>query len=149
MQADFVARMCRLLAQQGNYFSIENPKGSFLFLYSSIASLNDLPNVELFDFDQCAFGHRLPGAPKNVFCRKSTSVLTNLKCLSQLQRRCPGVSPSHLHEHAWGSRIVNNSRISLAAAAGAYPEELCYQWACIVVSAWEAGSLSSSSSMWQ
>ena len=140
-QADFVARMCRLLAQQGNYFSIENPKGSYLFLYQAILSLNDLPSVFTVHFDQCAFGHKLPGAPPHTFCRKSTSVLTNLECLKHLECRCPGISRFHRHEHAWGSRKVQGRRISLAAAAGAYPPTLCERWASVVVSAWEGGAL--------
>ena len=69
-QAEFVAQVCRLMVAMGKHFSIENPKGSFIFEFPAIKSLLDLPGVFLVHFDQCCYGLTLPGAGKNCFCKK-------------------------------------------------------------------------------
>ena len=68
--ADLDAKLCQLLLDVGGYFSIENPAGSYLFLYPPIQALACDPRVLLFNFAQCAFGHQLPGADPHTYCRK-------------------------------------------------------------------------------
>ena len=57
------------------------------------------------------------------------AILTNLVGLCTLKLSCPGFSHTHRHESAWGSRVVQGKSVSLARAAGAYPEGLCKVWA--------------------
>ena len=49
-----------------------------------------------------------------------------------MEKLCPGVGPDHIHERAWGSRRVGEKTISLAAAAGTYPVQLCEVLAQVV-----------------
>ena len=130
-EARVVAMLCALLAKHGGFFSIENPAGSYLFLYEPIAALSRDFECYVASFPQCAYGLQLPGAPPDTFCRKNTYLLTNMNTLRQLSVKCPGLSETHHHETAWGSRIVNGERIQLTSAAGQYPLNLCNRWAQI------------------
>ena len=65
MQANFVAKACRLLSIMGGFWSIENPQASYLWLYPSVARLFKLDKVHAVDFEQCQFGLRPPGASEN------------------------------------------------------------------------------------
>ena len=46
------------------------------------------------------------GADKHAYCQKRNSILTNLETLGALKQSCPGFYPTHWHESAWGSRVV-------------------------------------------
>ena len=81
---------------------------------------------------QCAYSHQLPGALPYHFCKKDTAFYSNLPGISRLEKLCPGVGPDHIHERAWGSRRVGEKTISLAAAAGTYPVQLCEVLAQVV-----------------
>ena len=120
---------CTLLSQLGGWWSIENPKGSYLFWYPSIAKLFELQSANLVHFDQCMYGLRPPGGQPHQRTRKSTSLLSNIASLQSLSIQCDGQ-----HEHVWalGSATVNGKSISRAAAAGAYPAPLCSRWAALV-----------------
>ena len=128
-QAIATARLCQLITLYGGFFSIENPKTSLLFRFEPIARLFELSNARLVSFDQCAYGLQLPGSRSHEFCKKATSILTNVEALDSLERRCPGRSPHHVHQYAQGSIKVNGKSASASAAAGAYPPKLCAAWA--------------------
>ena len=134
--ADIVAELCELLIDGGGFYSIENPVGSYLFLYKPIQRLSARAG-RLVNFSQCAYGLILPGARAQHYCRKNTSILTNLSELVILQLSCPGVSATHIHDVAWGSRKLEGGTVSLARSAGAYPPELCKAWAQAVAQSWE------------
>ena len=122
-------RDCRALISVGGFFSIENPAGSYLFGYCEIAQLSSLCTCYLVKFAQCAFGLKFPDSKPNEFCRKNTYVLSNMKELRELSRKCPGISRRHKHAHAWGSVKVKGKVRNRASLAGAYPPELCRCWA--------------------
>ena len=131
--ADVVGQLCQLLIDNGGYYSIENPAGSYLFKYAPICRLIG----QLFNFCQCAYGLVLPGAQQHHYCRKNTSILSNLPELVILQLSCPGISATHVHDVAWGSRKLDGRTVSLARSAGAYPPNLCMAWAQAVAAAWK------------
>ena len=133
-QAELVVDICILINACHAFFTIENLADSHFWRSKFFAKLKKSCDVHVVDFCQCAYGLRLPGAPRGVFCRKCTRVASNDPRIVSLARRCPGVSASHRHEHAWGSRKVRGTTIKLAAAAGAYPEELCNTLARFVMS---------------
>ena len=99
-------------------------------------SLLDTPGVKLVKFDQCVYHLQLSGAPKYVYCKKTTAILSNVKGIESIIRRCPGFSREHMHERAWGSRVVKGVNISLAASAGRYPPALCEALAEVIRKAW-------------
>lgn len=80
----------------------------------------------------CAYGLRLPGAPRYHYCRKATVVSGNFVAVESLSQSCPGLSPSHHHDHCWGHRRIEGRSVSLAAAAGRYPIDFASSLAGIV-----------------
>ena len=95
-------------------------------------SLLHSSRAALVRLDQCAYKHQLPGASPFMFCRKATGIASNLPNISECAMTCPGVCTNHLHERAWGGRKVEGVWVSLAAAAGRYPDDLCRVLARIV-----------------
>ena len=67
-RADQTAKLCQALVKVNGYFSIENPAGSYLFLYSPITDLGRATSCYPVRFCQCAYGLRFPGGKKNEFC---------------------------------------------------------------------------------
>jgi hypothetical protein len=51
-----LAAICRGLSDRGKYWSIENPKDSFLWDLKEYIKLSKIPGVQWVVFDQCAFG---------------------------------------------------------------------------------------------
>ena len=131
-----VSSLCILLQQHGGIFTIENPHDSYLWNSVYISSLRSKVTCYFANFDQCAYGLRLPGSAKHVYCKKSTRILSNYPYISQLDRRCPGKCEAHQHEWAWGSVAVKGKSVKLAAQAGHYPTSLCKAWAKVVHEAW-------------
>ena len=107
-----VCALCVALVSVGGFFSIENPAGSYIFKYSPVAPLSTITQCWLFNVCQCHYGLQLPGADKYVFCQKRTSILTNMQTLCTWAKPCPGISPTHQHESAWGSRAVDGKHVS-------------------------------------
>ena len=85
-------------------------------------------------FSQCAYGLSLPGSPPHTYVRKNSSIASNLRHLSLLERPCPGKGAHHRHEVCWGSRVYKGKSISLAAHAGRYPSALVALMAQLAVS---------------
>ena len=167
-----VCLLCRAQHDMGNFFSIENPRSSFLWKFGPVQEL-----VELFDsvdFDQCMYGLEPPNSnfpqpqeptpisksnfpqpqeptptsksklrrtagvfkttaskSTSTVClckriKKPTRVLTNLKCLNVLARKCDN------HVACMGSVKTAFGWKSVAKEAGAYPLSLCKPWAAAV-----------------
>ena len=127
--ADSVGYLCWLQRRSGGKFSIENPKSSWLWHHPRIADLLFVSSD--VDFDQCMFGLRPPHAAssdsEDVRIKKPTRLRTSLSTLSCLSRACQG---GHTHFRCLGH--VHDSRgklVSVARAAGQYPDSLCTEWA--------------------
>ena len=125
--ADKVAHLCRLQAAVGNYYSIENPRSSYVWDYKGVTRLKFDGGLDV-DFDQCMFGltppHLDPSSGQRI--RKATRIRTNLASLLQLSSKC---DHCHEHYHCLGSVRFNGERVSVARAAGCYPPQLCRSWA--------------------
>ena len=127
-----VARLCRALHDSGCYFSIENPRSSWLWKFSPIARLS---NISLdVQFDQCEYQLTPPhlSSHLNIHIKKPTTLRSNLSILQSLSRKCSGL---HKHFHCRGSVKTAAGWVSVSKAAGAYPDSLCEQWASLVASA--------------
>jgi len=115
-QAELTAWLCKILYHRGGYFTIENPATSLLFRFGPICELGDLPGVQLTTLDQCAYGLHLPGTPQHFFCKKTTSVLSNVEGISKVCARCPGRSLVHQHHHAQGTLKVDGNYQSFSCS---------------------------------
>ena len=130
-QADRVVELCILGAKHGTHFSIENPHGSHLFMYSSILHL--LSTVQCFEaiFDQCRFGLTLEDALGVGACRKRTKIIGSFADLTELSGLCRS---GHMHIWAWGSQKTKAGRsVERAQLAGRYPDGLCSALVATVV----------------
>ena len=151
--ARITARLCLILHKAGCYFSIENPRFSYVWNFPPILKLLDVAFD--VDFDQCMYGLRPPHIPQashstfhrkptplssvssklhskptqNTFIKKPSRVRTNLSSLNGLSRVC---SKDHEHFHCCGSVKTSNGWVSVAKAAGHYPLGLCETWANLV-----------------
>ena len=132
--ASIMVSLCIRLVDKGCFFSIENPLDSYLWICSMFDRLWSHCSGKdwKFDFDQCAFGLKLPGCSHHEYCRKSTSVVTNIPDLQFLQRRCPGRGQKHRRVAAWGTVSVNGRTYHRAACAGRCPPMLCHVWGSLV-----------------
>ena len=131
-QGEYVSVLALKLASKGGYFTIENPWASSFWSSSSFNWLKSKTTVHLCHIALCSYGHRIPGANRLTFCEKRTGFAANFPEVMLLERRCPGTSPSHQHQRAWGNVRVNGKSISCAKAAGHYPPLLCQALARIV-----------------
>jgi len=148
--ADAVCLLCRAQHEIGGYFSIENPRSSFLWKYAPVSELFEFCSSVCFD--QCMFGLAPPNSmptnkptktsnstvtasqsistPKTcVRIKKPTRILTNLSALKALERPC---DKSHQHVACMGSVKTASGWKSVAKEAGAYPPSLCEPWAAAV-----------------
>ena len=117
------------LDRVGGILTIENPLYSLIFRSKHFLRLEHAAKLFHVSLDQCTYNLRLPGAPPNCFCLKRTRFVSKFATIASLHRSCPGLSKTHHHEHAIGSRIAvqggKQCRIRLAKAAGRYPRQLC------------------------
>ena len=120
----FTVLAVRNMINVGGYFSIENPQSSTLWQFGPIHDLFKLKDVAFIVWHMCEYG---------ASCKKPTGLLTNIRGLSGLAKRCSG---GHQHvplrgtERVWedGAWITRNR----TRGAGAYPLELCKQWVSLV-----------------
>jgi len=119
-------RIIETLEEAGNYWSIENPQSSYLFRQVSVERLKEQASCHEAVFDQCMYGLKVPGCGVDVFCRKSTRVISNLSHLVGLVKRC---SRNHAHEQALGSVWTHHGWQRRTKLAGRYPVQLCRMWA--------------------
>ena len=110
------ARLCRVQIRAGGWFSIENPKRSYLWNFRPIASILRLPEVELKCGDQCCLGG---------FYRKATGWASNAPWLDVVKLRCPGFPehPRHLTIEGFVYR-PGVPRVWMSETTAAYPESL-------------------------
>ena len=126
-QAAAVCRLAMLIHSHGGLFTVENPVPSHLWKSKHFVQLREFLGDSHFEatFDQCSYDLKLPGCTWCEYCKKRTRIIGNFIEVESLVRSCPGLSASHQHMHAIGSRVVDGVRHSLAGAAGRYPRPLC------------------------
>lgn len=120
----FVFKCIEMCSSKGIFWSIENPRGSYLWAIPGFAELITLaskmakptgnPKVDCFivDFQSCNHGGKRD---------KWTRLLTNMKELCALAGACTG---DHAHL-PWGVSLVGASWQFATASEAAYPQQLC------------------------
>ena len=129
--ASRVAVLCQLLADAGSWYSIENPRGSYVWNYKPIFELAE--GGYRIEIDQCEWGLAPPPctseAQAGQLIKKPTTLLTNLDSLKNLSRSCGG---DHLHLSCKGKIKTRAGWQDVSMLASRYPEELCRAWAQLV-----------------
>ena len=125
----------RACMRHGAYWTIENPKSSFLFKMPSVLSLCRRRGVHAVSFDQCAYGLR--EGDSELFYVKPTTLIGNLPKLLSLQRSCPG---NHAHQRVEGTVKIKGKWCGRSVLAGAYPHALASAIASLVKDAFNQAS---------
>lgn len=117
--ASFTARLVRLCARLGVFFSIENPSSSELFAWPTLARA--LRKANAFSVPICSV------PVWHTLYRKQTLIVTNLPTLARLEAPCC----CRRHSEILQGRIrLPNGRWSWRTAfASAYPPRLCRAYA--------------------
>ncbi len=115
--------LCRELTNAKRFYSIENPRSSYLWGFGPVQQLDDV-GISV-DFDQCEYGLVVPGSPE-IRIKKLTRIQTNMRQLGNLQQDC---TSGHAHRHCMVRVKVDSRSQSLSQIAGIYPEALCSAWA--------------------
>ena len=116
-----------ILERSGNYWTIENPASSYLWLMPKIRAKIDNPKNYLVHIDQCCYGLRIPDENGVLGpCKKPTKFLGNISFLQSLESRCQcGVE----HVHAVGGVKTKQGWKRRSEIAGHYPLKLCNAYA--------------------
>ena len=117
----------RACIQYGAFWSLENPKSSYLFKMPGIVRVLRMSATQVVQVDQCMYGLHDPVSLDKY--RKATIFIGNLPSLFLLSYKCDG---SHVHEPVIGKVKHNGCWLSRSALAGAYPIHLCKTLANIV-----------------
>ena len=128
-----VGKLCKAFVAAGGFFTIENPKSSYLWKYDPIARLDKF-SIDV-DFDQCCYDLWPPHAkadPSLGKIKKPTRLRTNMHELSILAAKC---CCTVKHFHCLGSVKVDQAWVKVSVEAGKYPPKLCERWAAAVASA--------------
>ena len=87
-----MVELCGAISEMSGWFTIENHWDSYFWSSSFFLELSHKCDVKLVQFDQCAYGLRLPGASRNTFARTRSGVASNMPEIGQLEAHCPGCS---------------------------------------------------------
>ena len=111
-----VAALIGAANQSGATWTLEAPKGAWIWSISSFVALRRLDRVYTCIWDMCAYGsaHKRP-----------SQLLSNSKCFAQLRRRCPG--PGAGHNHRSSSLRANETKVRglRKSAPSAFPAQFC------------------------
>ena len=111
-----VAALIGAANQSGATWTLEAPKGAWIWSNSSIVAIRRLDRVYTCIWDMCAYGsvHKRP-----------SQLLSNSKCFAQLRRRCPG--PGAQHNHRSSSLRANGTKVRglRKSVPSAFPAQFC------------------------
>ena len=118
-----VVMLCIILSNHGSFFTIENPKTSYLWKLTVFRELFQLDNCQIVDFDQCEYDLRIPNESGVLaLAKKSTTIVGTLPNLSLLKRKC---TKTHSHVQVIGGVKTKQGWKKRSELAGAYPQQLC------------------------
>ena len=126
--------LAKTAVQEGIGFSLENPASSMVWLWEEMGSLLKMPGVIVVDLVYCAYG--MPWM-------KPTRIVTNVKELAALARRCSG---DHQHQMLRG---VAPCGVLWTRIACPYPALLCSAYGRQVREALYHGSLAHLRQTWE
>ena len=115
------ARLCKLLARLGCFWSVENPRGSYLWLHPAMVDL--AKQGFQVKYDNCAYGAVIPGEGPYM---KPTTLLTNAPWLRALERSCACAGK---HVQLQGQTCIGGRWRSRTGFAAGYPTQLAWRWA--------------------
>ena len=121
----FTAEVLKGVLARQLFFSIEDPKGAWLFeVPISVELLAKLKACRVL-YDNCAWG---------ATYRKCSELRTNCPPLCSLGRTCADVTSEHVHEHLEGTVRIPRAgggfqTVWKTALAAKYPPQLCSEWA--------------------
>ena len=118
-----VIRTCNIF---GVGWALENPRSSRLFLFEPLIQAIHTGHCFEVNFDMCSYGESF---------KKDTKILTSVDILQGLERHC-----HHRRHSVWfKNKVKHGERDSAfvyknrAACAGAYPCQLCFQYADLLL----------------
>ena len=118
--------LCKLLKENGSFFTIENPKSSYAWDMAAMRDLLDSDNCSKVDLDQCEYGLYIPDELGELgLAKKSTCFGGNLPGLSHMSRKCQKL---HKHVQVIGSVRTAKGWEKRSTLAGAYPVDLCKRY---------------------
>lgn len=122
--------LCRLLHKHGSFFTLENPLTSYAWKMPNLFSLVMDTKCTEAVLDQCQYGLRLPDNRGVAgLAQKPTRFAGTLPGLEKLSKRCPH---DHTHVQVIGKVKIAGTWHKRSTRAGAYPPQLCSQYAKIL-----------------
>lgn len=116
-------KLVSILEKAGNYWTLENPKTSYVWDMPKLQKRIDNRELTVVDFDQCRYGLRLKSPLGNYGpCTKPTRIVTNYPKFLELGRICECRQP---HVHAVGGVKTKKGWMRRSELAGHYPTPLC------------------------
>ena len=133
-------QLARWQHKRGYHMSFENPPTARSWKLDIVKDTMVAIGAAKYKSDSCAWGHVDPVSGKPV---KKEQCVASTANLSSLVRRCtcysgPGRCPSGIHERVHGALLIPSAVGGKATSilrskwAGAYPEDLCREWAQVV-----------------
>ena len=121
--ASRVVVLCFILYEHGSFFTIENPKTSYLWKLKCLRRLIEVTLCHIVDLDQCEYCLRIPNEVGDLgLAKKSTLMVGTLPNLPLLKRKC---SRGHTHVQVIGCVKTDSGWKKRSELAGAYPQQLC------------------------
>ena len=121
-----------LLDRSGSYWTIENPRSSYVWIMPSMKKLLQSSRVLTCDMHQCAYGLRLKDEHGRYGpCKKHTRFVGTFQGLAHMSRKC---QCTQSHVHAVGGVKTKQGWKRRSELAGHYPRPLCERYAELVAS---------------
>lgn len=112
-----------ILERHGNFWTLENPKSSYVWLMPSLKRKLLSENCWTTEFDQCRYGLKLlDDSGKRGPCKKPTRIAGNFPSIRELTKKCSCHVP---HVHAIGGVRTKVGWQKRSELAGHYPAQLC------------------------
>ena len=122
--------LCKLLHQNGSFFTLENPGSSYAWKMPEYIKLRNDTGSQEVRLDQCCFNLLIPnGAGKLELAKKPTVFAGTLPYLDRLHRKC---ARNHQHVAVMGGVKHEGKWTRRSTLAGAYPQALCNAYAKII-----------------
>ena len=119
--------LCRILHENGSFFTLENPHSSFAWHTPQMTKVIAECNCDSIVLDQCEYGLVIPDDSGNLkHAQKPTRFVGTMPHLCDMSRRC-----THDHEHVavLGGVKVQGRWQKRSQLAGCYPLQLCQSYA--------------------
>ena len=118
--------LCKLLHEHGSFFTVENPKTSFVWLLPEMQGLINITQARTVEFDQCCYNLRIFDSKGfSGLVKKATKIVGTLPTLEHLRRRCDQL---HCHVQVIGGVKTSAGWKRRSAFTKEYPKQFCNQY---------------------